>query len=196
MVYASPLYRLTRCRFRKSYASGCLAAGSADISAAEVEASVAGKSGEQLATYASLAAQLAGAPSEVVTTYAAMGQAIGTAGQLASDCYDLFQASHSRDLANGTRTLPIALHLERHTGTERERFLMLLAQARHDKEAREAVRHCLRAAGELRRCAFVVEVYCQRALRALQQAQPLEPAGSGLRAMIDGMSFFPKGGVQ
>lgn len=144
----------------------------------------------------SLAAQFAGASAEVVTLYAAFGRALGTVGQLASDCHDLFLAAQSCDLANGTRTLPIAFHLERLAGAERAQFLALLEQARTDAGAREAVRRGLRAAGALRHCAVVVEIYCQRALRVLELARPWELASRGLREMVHGTSFFPKGGVQ
>src|SRR5262249_35282605 len=47
-------------------------AGSADVSANDVEESVAAKSGEELAIYATLAAQLAGASSDRVERYAAL----------------------------------------------------------------------------------------------------------------------------
>jgi geranylgeranyl pyrophosphate synthase len=168
-------------------------AGTSNVTAADVEASVAAKSGEEIGLFTRLAAQFAGAPSAVVDPYTRMGRALGTAMQLASDCYDLFQDPHGSDLANGTRTLPIALHLDRQTGAARAAFLNLLEQARQDEAAQEAVRKHLREAGDLRRCAVIIEVYCQRALRALEQAAPQEPAAGGLRAMIGGVSFFPKG---
>lgn len=162
-------------------------AGSAHARVQDVEASVAAKSGEEVAMFATMAAQFAGADRDIVSAYAALGRAIGTAGQLASDCHDLFDAPESRDLANGTRTLPIVLHLDRETS-----FLDLLEKARNDPAARDEVRRHLRASGALRHCAFVVEVYCQRALEALEEARPLEPARSGLRLVIDRLSFFPK----
>lgn len=159
----------------------------------EVITSVAGKSGEEAALFAVLAARFADAPDTVTATYAAYGRALGTAAQLASDCYDLFTAAHSRDLASGTRTLPIALHLERLAGAERAAFLDQLAQARTEPSAQAAVRARLRAAGELRRCALIVEVECQRGHRALAEAAPHAAAHEGLRVMIDQVSFFPKG---
>jgi geranylgeranyl pyrophosphate synthase len=118
-----------------------------------------------------------------------MGLALGTGCQIASDCYDLFQAKHSVDLANGTRTFPIVLRLQRQTGEERARFLDLLERAREKTAAQEEVRRRLRAAGELRRCAVIVEIYRQRALRALHEVDPWEPARSGLRMRIDEMRF-------
>ena len=91
-----------------------------------------------------------------------------------------------------TRTLPIALYLERHPGEESDRFLALLAEARTDPAAQEAVRQRLLAAGILRQTAFIVEMYCQRARRLLEQASPLEPGRGGLEALIDVVSVFPR----
>ncbi len=168
-------------------------AGSERVSVAEIEASVEMKTGEEVAMFARLAAQLAGASVETANIYAAMGRALGTGGQLSSDCYDIFTAAHSKDLANGTRTLPIALHLERQNGAERGVFLAMLDKARYDAAAQEEVRERLRAAGEMRCSAFVVETYCQRALRLLDQANPHEAARGELRALINSVSFFTKG---
>jgi geranylgeranyl pyrophosphate synthase len=163
--------------------------GSDEVTAAEVEASVVAKSGGELAMWAALAAQLAEAPEETLDAYAQMGQAIGTAGEIGSSCYDLFQQAHSRDLSGGIRTLPIAYHLERLVGQERAAFLEVLDQARGDAQAQDAVRTRLRAAGVVRRCAVAAEIYRQKALRALARADPAEPARSGLLAVIDRVRF-------
>ena len=165
---------------------------SADASADEVEAVLNAK-GEEMAIFAALAAHFGGASAERAEAYASLGRAIGIAGQLASDCYDLFTDSDSRDLMHGTRTLPIVLHLKRQVGEERVLFLALLERAREDVVVRGVVRERLRTAGELRHCALMVEVHCQRARRTLEQVSPMEPARTGLLAMIDGISFFPKG---
>ncbi|MBI4371670.1 MAG: polyprenyl synthetase family protein [Elusimicrobia bacterium] len=166
-------------------------AGRARVGAQAVEESVAGKSGEEIALWAALAALLAGAPSAQIARYEDVGRAIGTAGQLASDCHDLFQAEHSRDLANGTRTLPIALHLEPLDAPARRGFMRLLDRAREDAAARAEIRRLLIEGGRLRHCAFVVEIHCQKALARLKEARPLEPAGGALREMIRQVSFFP-----
>ncbi|HWE61072.1 MAG TPA: polyprenyl synthetase family protein, partial [Chloroflexota bacterium] len=168
-------------------------AGTADPAPETVEASVAGKSGEELAIFAALGAHLAGASPRVVASCQQLGRALATGGQLASDCHDLFFAAWSRDLASGTRTLPIALHLGRLQGRERAIFLALLDQARTDAAAQAQVRARLREAGELRRCAFTVEVYCQRAQRTLAEAGLLEPARSQLQEMIAGISMCRRG---
>ncbi len=167
-------------------------AGATRVSAAEVESSVARKSGEELALFAALASRLAGASTAAVEAYASMGRSLGTAGQLASDFHDLFQARRSSDLANGTRTLPIALHLENQSRTGRRAFLALLDKARRSESARKAVRKRLLAAGELRRCAIIVELHCRRAQAALARAGAREPAQGELAALIDASSFFPK----
>lgn len=158
---------------------------------AEIEAAVAGKSGEELAIFAELAAQLAEASADQIEHYAAMGRALGTGAQLASDCYELFTDPESRDLAHGVTTLPIALQLERLRGAERSAFEALLTRARTEEAAREVIRRRLIASGALRQCAFMVETYRQRALRNLAAAQPCEPAGGELRKLIGRISFFP-----
>ncbi|MDQ4076715.1 MAG: polyprenyl synthetase family protein [Chloroflexota bacterium] len=165
--------------------------GAYSVSAQDIEALVVAKSGEELALFAALAAQFAGMPSEVVAIAAALGRALGTGRQIAEDCYDLFTASHSRDLANGTRTLPLALYLARQRPEEAGSFLDLLAQARVDRVAQGVVRQRLREAGVLRHCAVIVEIYCQQARRLLAQLNAQEPGYRGLQAMISTVSFFP-----
>lgn len=168
------------------------ARGNDFVSPEGVERSVAGKSGEEVALFAALAAELAGASKQLVEEYADLGRAIGTGGQLASDCHELFQTEKSRDVANGTRTLPIALYLNKVSGGERTRFLVLLNRAATDRSALEAVRKTLHGVEILRLCAFVVEVYCQRALGILEKVNSLDPAGGGLKEMIGKISFFQK----
>lgn len=201
---ASP-YQL--CAMQRSLAAGLLrmsAGQQRDISSAGAENfgvndtifTVASKSGEEVGMFALLAAQLARATVEQSHAYTEFGRAIGTAGQLASDCYELFNDWAARDFAHGARTLPVALYLERLKRDERPNFLALLERARYDEASRTEVRKSLRGAGVLRLCAFIVETYCQRARRSLAEAAPLEPAYEGLRMMIDGITFFPKGESQ
>ena len=161
------------------------------VSVDEVEASVARKSGEELATFSGLAAQLAEAAPDIMNAYSRFARALGTASQLASDCYELFNDPVCRDLVHGTRTLPIALHLDRLPAQDKSEFLALLDRAKHDQFAQETVRNRLRASGAMRLCAFSVELYCQRALRALEEAHARGPAYDGLRAMVNEVSFFP-----
>jgi len=169
-------------------------AGSATPTVDEVEASVCAKSGKEVAMFARIGAQFADSPPDVVAAYELFGYYLGAAGQFASDCFELYQDPESRDLAHGTRTLPIAFHLEGLSPPDRPAFLALLDQACHDEEARRTVRKRLRDAGDLRRCAFLVETYCQRALRLLEQTGAcLEPSRSVLLGLIDSASFFPKG---
>ncbi len=164
-------------------------AGGATATAAAVEASVAGKSGEGVALCARLAALIAGASGPVVAAYTAMAQALGVAAQIRSDCADLFLAPTSSDLAAGTRTLPIALYLDRLEGTERDQFRVLLDRAGIDPATQKEVRDRLIRAGTVRACAVLVEVYCQRAREALP-ADAREPAAGALREMIESHSFF------
>ncbi len=174
--------------------------GKTKIKTSEIEESVANKSGEELALFARLTALLAGAPPKTVATYSAMARAMGTAGQLASDCHDIFQAKISHDLANGTRTLPIALYLEKldrlpspkARGTDRQNFLALLKKAQNSRSTQIKIRRLLMNSGVLRHCAFIVEIYCQRALSLLKEAQPMEPFGNALISFINSLSYFSK----
>jgi geranylgeranyl pyrophosphate synthase len=165
-------------------------AGSANVTAAEVEAVAVTKTGEELILCIVPAVHLAGAGRKAVRLYEALAKALGTGGGLASDCYDLFTAPRSEDLANAIRTLPIALHLEALAGKEREEFLALLEQARRDMGAQTLVRKRLLASGALRHCAFIIEMYRRQALQMLDRAAPPEPTRSLLQAKIDEMSFF------
>lgn len=167
-------------------------AGSAQATVDEVEASVMAKSGEEFAMFALLSAHLAQSNTTLMKLCASFGRAYGVAAQLFSDCYDLFKASHSRDLASGTRTLPIAFHLETIKGQARKDFLLLLDRARTDPAAQKMVRNQLLATGQLRKCAFVVETYCQEALHLLSEMEALEPAAGLLRKKIQKVSFFSR----
>jgi geranylgeranyl pyrophosphate synthase len=160
-------------------------AGATDVSAEAVEASVVAKTGEEFALFAWLAAMSAGAGVAELEQYDAMGRALGTALQLVSDCADLFDAKHSKDLAAGTRTLPIALALERLTGDAHAEFVALLDRARTDTAAGIAVRARVRAARVVPMCAMIIEVYRQRALAAIEAAAAPEAARVRLRNLCD-----------
>ncbi len=110
--------------------------------------------------------------------------------QLGSDWGDLFVSPHSRDLASGTRTLPIALYLERLCEAERQAFLDLLDQAQRSPDAQSAVRAQLEASRIAFRYAFIIESYCQRARRLFREAQLSLPAARDLNALISRLSVF------
>ncbi len=160
-------------------------AGAADVSAKAVEDSVVAKTGEEFALFAWLAAMNAGAGPVQLEQYDAMGRALGTALQLVSDCADLFDAKHSKDLAADTRTLPIALTLDRLAGDARAEFVTLLDRARTDPAAGVTVRERIRAARVVPVCAMVIEVYRQRALAAIEAAAAPEAARLRLRSLCD-----------
>lgn len=166
------------------------AIGHPRLSPAAVEAIAAGKSGEVQAVIAALAAALAGAPARAAAGYAAVGRALGTALQLRSDCYDLFGAPWSRDLATGACTLPVVLYLQPLPAAERRAFLALLAAARVDPAAQNTVRARLIEAEVPRQVGAVIARYCARAHTTLDQLRPREPAGAALRALIDRCSLL------
>ncbi len=148
------------------------------------------KTGAEVALYAALAARLAGAPPTALERWAAFGRALGAARQLRTDCFDLFAAAQSRDLAAGMRTLPIALYHDDLPEAERPAFLDLLERAERDAATRQAIREKLVATGILQSSAVVVESYCQRARDALAAAGAREPAANEMRAMIEDCSLF------
>jgi hypothetical protein len=78
------------------------------------------------------------------------------------------------------------------TGRARDDFLTLLAAARTDPGARAAVRRDLRDARVFPACVFRIEAHRQRALRALEEADPREPGRCGLAAMLDALSLFDR----
>lgn len=167
------------------------AMGRAKVDAGAVEAAVAAKSGEELAIFAALGAELAGAADAAVAAWAGFGRALGTAAQLASDCYELFRERECRDLTHGARTLPIAFHLQRLRGSARTQFLELLERARTDASAHERVRAELYAGGALRYSALVIECYCRRAGGLLQELDPHEPARTALQRTVEYASLLP-----
>jgi len=165
-------------------------AGSSEVSTEEVHASVNRKSGAEMGMFAALGALLAGAPAEQVHLYREVGRAFGIAGQLASDMHDLFVAERSMDLANGTRTLPIALCLDRYAGQEREGFIALLRSAQSSTSAADRMREEIKASGAARYCAFVIEVQCRRALRLLAETATIGEPRHRLERMIASASLY------
>lgn len=161
-----------------------------EITPETIEAAVVGKSGQEFAMFCSLAAQAAGASAEAAGHYAAMGMAIGTGGQIASDCFELLEDPAARDLRRGALTLPLALHLDRLSGEKRPAFRALLERARADEEARNTVRQEIRTGGALRIAVFAVETHRQRALRELTAANPAAEGRRALLNLIDELSFF------
>ena len=149
----------------------------------EVEASV-GKKSSGVATLASIAALFAGGTKEQINAYEEMGRNLGVAAQLATDFHDLFQAPISRDLRNGTRTLPIALCLEKCTGAEREILSGPLEKART----------LLYSKGVARLTAFIVELYCERVRKKLDLANPKKPYREKMLSYISYVSLFKKEG--
>lgn len=165
-------------------------AGRDDMTSAEVIAAVQGKSGGEFALFAALAALMAGVSPAQVARLTELGRAIGTAAQLFSDWCELFPSIHSRDLASGTRTLPIVMQLERLRGTERQAFVKMLEEARCGQEAQNAVRKQLEAAGIAFQSAFAVEAHSQRARRLFREAELQSPSADGLEFLLRQFSLF------
>ncbi|HKD09492.1 MAG TPA: polyprenyl synthetase family protein [Bryobacteraceae bacterium] len=123
---------------------------------------------------------------ELIEPYFQFGSAIGSAFCLMKDCRNLMDGAQSGDLANGTRSYPIALHMSGLRGeAAKGEFELLLQQARTDPQRRDEVRGRLLGAGTFQIAWLVIDSCRQRARSALEKAQPLEPAGAALRAMLD-----------
>lgn len=155
-----------------------------------VEKSVAHKSGEEGALIARLSAHMAGVSDDMAQKFGDFGRVLATGGQIATDCHDIFQAAQSKDFANGSRTLPIALYLSRLEGTPRAAFLAQLDEARENLAVRTMVQNELRAKGVLRLCALIVEMYCQKAQDSVASLGLSNNAAQNLERMIAHVSFF------
>lgn len=160
-----------------------------------VRLAVDGKSGQRRAMYTRLVTELAGLPARRADAFCAFGHALGVVRQLESDCRDLFSGEHSRDLAAGTRTWPLTWWLvrRRQEGPDAlDRATELLARARTDLSARDEVRGELSRSGVPARALFEIEIARRRALRALDDAEPLDPAGAALRTLVSPSQPVPR----
>jgi geranylgeranyl pyrophosphate synthase len=158
--------------------------GSTTPDAAAAEAALA-RSGEEIGLFSRLAAQLADVAPATVEAYTRFGRALGAVWQLRNDWDDLFGPAPSKDLANGTRTLPIVLGLVHRRGAAREEYLALLERAREDPTARAAVCEAITHSGAAWHVVWLGQVYGHRARRALAEAAPRGPAGAILEQLID-----------
>lgn len=150
-----------------------------DVTAARVAAAVAGKTGAECALFTGLGATLAEIPADRLIAYETFGIEYGIANQYATDLAELFGDDVCRDIVNGTRTLPIVLHLERLSGSERDAFECALADARRDPAGSAGVRATLAASPALRATVLQTMIHVERARSALASAQP-SGAGAAL----------------
>jgi geranylgeranyl pyrophosphate synthase len=158
--------------------------GRNDLTSDRVAAAVAGKTGAECALFVALGATLAGVPADRLAAYETFGTAYGMANQYATDLSELFGDGVCRDLVNGTRTLPIVLHLERLAGAERDAFLRTLAYARHDPDAAAAVRASIATGPSLRATVLQILIHVQQARSALVLAEPLAPGAAVLERFL------------
>lgn len=168
--------------------------GSAFVALDDVVDSVNAKSGAMLATFASMAAALAGLGAPDRDHYAELGRTLGVASQLRSDCRDLYGAHGSRDLANRTRTAPIAMRLEQLEGGERSLFLERLEAARKGGVALAALRRELADNEILEDMATLIELYCEAARQLAKQEAASNQGCAGLQELIDETSMLGPAG--
>lgn len=167
-------------------------ANAAALDFARIRKSVEDKSGAELALFAKLAALIAGASTNAQSNYEAFGLALGTALQLATDCFDVFQDDAGSDLRNGSRTLPICIYVNSLSHSEREQALALVRDSSTDGQARNELRTRMRAQGVLHQVAFLIEVERHKAIRLLEQAAPLATGKARLVKMIAQASLLPQ----
>ena len=151
----------------------------------QVIENVQGKSGSEIAGFALMAAQLAGAEKNVANEYMNIGRLIGTAGQIMSDCRELYKASEGRDLVNGTVTLPLAIHFQNLLEEDKDHFLNLMKFAQHDESARIKVRNLVTKSGSLAQVYSFLKQCKTEALDRLDRLNPFEPAATELKQLIN-----------
>ncbi len=156
----------------------------------QVIENVQGKSGSEIAGVALMAAQLAGAEKHVANEYMNIGRIIGTAGQIMTDCHELYNASEGRDLVNGTVTLPLAIHFQNLLEEDKDHFLNLIRFAQHDEPARTKVRNLVAESGSLAQAYSFLQRYKAEALDRLDRLNPLEPAATELKQRIKSSCTF------
>jgi geranylgeranyl diphosphate synthase, type I len=167
--------------------------GRTDVTLADCDAMVQGKAGAEWAFFARAGAILAGAAPEVCEAYATFGRELGATSQILSDCADLAGANGvSHDLATGKRTLPIVCALATLRDVARAELLDHLAAAPHDPIRRLAVCRLLGQAGAFHYSALAAEVHRRRALAALGEARPAEPAAHALYDFAETFAFIKR----
>ena len=117
--------------------------------------------------FSKMAALLADVDSDVFHAMAAMGRSIGTAGQLISDCYDLYSNKYDCDLASGILTLPIVFHVEGLDSSGKDAFKNDLIRAESDSSVRDDIGQCVAHSGALRRVYHTINSCRDDALSAL-----------------------------
>ena len=138
------------------------------ITPEQVIDNVRGKSGGELSCFARMAGQLSNANEQTLTALSAMGRAIGIAGQLISDCFDLVSNQATSDLASGILTLPVVHHLSSLNHAEKETFRALLIRAQHDRESRVQISKAVTQSGALSTTDRVIRSYKDKALQELK----------------------------
>lgn len=160
------------------------AAGREAVPPADVEHSVAGKSGALTAMLASLGARFAGADEPAVAAYHAWGEAYGTAEQVRADCAELFADVPCMELAQGKLTYPLACLAAATEPADLGLLHELLVASADGAAPRAALRSLLIESGAAAETAVLIEWQCAAAAIALDAARPLPPARDELLEML------------
>lgn len=136
----------------------------ADLSVEEIEANIRDKSGEEMALFCRLATLVS--DKSKCKTAVEFGRQMAMALQMATDLADLFSRM-SKDLKEGTFTIPLALHVLRLTTKEKSSFMRLW----HEGTLNPNV---LKESGAAAHTAFMIETRLTRGEKTLT-ALSLQP---------------------
>lgn len=140
------------------------------ISLADVEETVRDKSGAQMEMFSRSAAVLGGATEGQAEDFALFGRYLAMAGQIVSDCHDIWGKEESSDLRNGRLTMPVAYALS-HSGEAASLHEALMKiQIAPDPDLQERIRQTLVRSGALIYVAMKASSYKYKALYHLERA--------------------------
>jgi len=179
-------------------ASGQVADLEPGSSTGPVEAleSVAGKSGAELALFAAMGARLASPDPVLVGAFEEYGLNLGIAGQVASDCYDIWRSSASADLGNGTMSVPIAYAVATARGDDAVELREALERARGDRSAHPVAARLLSRLGAAQYAALKVQTHVIRARAALRATGLDNDATRRMAARADAVSLIHHNAAQ
>lgn len=188
-----PAERVIAAASRLPAAAAVMAAGEvhdlrSDVTTPAQAAAIAdAKAGEEFAAFAGVAARLTcGACVEAAEEF---GRALGIAGQISSDCHDIWHRRPSHDLLSGSVTVPIAYALSTAPGP----IAGLLRRARSEPEMHPLVATALAECGALTYSALRVQALVHRAAGWLPTFERHGHDATPLRQILDEFSITPRG---
>ncbi|MDO8519490.1 MAG: polyprenyl synthetase family protein [Deltaproteobacteria bacterium] len=164
-----------------------------NLSVEDMEASVAAKSGEEMALFCRFAALMAGQDEKTVRDCMQLGRDLSVALQIISDLTDIYENSISTDLGQGTLTIPLALHLLRLAPKEKDSFIGLWKESGKNPAARFSLQQMLKNSGGVAHASMMIESYSEKALLTLNSLPLGQVARNGLEELIETISRYAIG---